>query len=192
MFLRAYSGDEGQSPSTQYIATPRVTAGFVRADGLGLRVRAFIYDSESSIEHFDVSFGDIEVTDKFELGCWSGVLSGGLRGAHYKESASNDIDFTGFGPVIGASLTRPLQGNLHLVGSARYSVVFGRDSVFNERETNTITEVSLGTEYRRSVCGTNELFLRSAWETQYWAQVADADEGDFGLVGYSFAIGITR
>ena len=113
-------------------------------------------------DDYDVSYGDIEVTDKFQLGCWERCALRSVCAAVTTKRATRTSTLPVLVRLLALLCRRNLSGNLHLIGAARYSVLFGNDSVFAERETNTIGEIQLGTEYRRCMCGTSEMFLRSA------------------------------
>ena len=193
LFLRPFGSDGGTFDNgNQYNPGVRLAGGFVRGDGLGLRARWFSYGSNAIDPDgdFDAYYADLELTDKFGLGCWEATVSGGLRYAEFTQPVSQDGMF-GLGPQIGIELTRQVRSNLYLFTSARTSMLFGQEQFDNEDDTFSISEMQLGVEFRRDLGGA-AFFVRTAVEGQYWSAVANDDEEDLGLIGGVFAVGITR
>ena len=143
---------------------------------------------------------DFEVTDRFQLGHWDGLLSGGLRYADYQEFGFFDAEQMddSVGLVLGVELYRPVIGGLSIYGHARYSFQFaetGLDNGFPMEDTLfSIGETQLGVEWSRCGPAGGNWFVRGAVETQYWSggTIGDGDSEDLGLIGGVFAVGITR
>lgn len=104
VLLRPYHS-EGDSPGFNFFSAPRVWLGYTGERGLGARVRWFNYQADnpgnddSDISDLDITVLDFELTDKFRLGHWNGILSGGLRYADYEEI--NNSDYSAMEDSVG-------------------------------------------------------------------------------------------
>jgi hypothetical protein len=164
---------------------------------------------------------DVEATVAFQLGSrWSGIVSGGVRYAECthradevlldgsSNSANAGFDDS-FGPVVGLEMKRFVTQRLSLFAATRASMQFGdtknnfvaRDAtgavlfeniLTRENQTFSISEIQLGAQWDRPIGGDALLFLRGAFEGQYWVSSAGGGSADLGLVGGQFAIGIAR
>lgn len=193
LFLRPFGSDDGTFDNgNQYNPGVRLAGGFVRGDGLGVRARWFSYGSNAIDPDgdFDAYYADLELTDKFGLGCWEATVSGGVRYAEFTQPVDQAGMF-GLGPQIGIELARPVTSNLYLFTAARTSMLFGTEQFDQQDDAFSISEIQLGVEFRRDLGGA-QFFVRSALEGQYWSAVANDNEEDLGLVGGVFAVGITR
>lgn len=206
-FLKPYQS-EGESPGFDHEAAPRVSMGYTGNEGLGVRVRWFDYETVNPanigvpalIEKFDLDVVDVEVTDKFRLGHWDGLLSGGLRYADYEEFGFFDADRMNdsLGPVIGVELSRNVNSKLQLFGLARASLQFAGDGVDNGRPMSnmffSISEIQIGAERTLREVRGGRVFIRGAFEAQRWSGgvIGDGDSEDLGLIGGTVAIGIAR
>ena len=173
-----------------------------------MRARWFEYENlnpdnvgvPTLIESFDLTMVDVEVTDKFKLGHWNGLISGGLRYADYKEFGFFDADqmTDSLGPVIGIELTRCVDDKWSLFGLARTSLQFADHGLDNGAPmTNlffTITEIQLGAERTLRRVHGGHWFIRGVFEAQRWSGgvIGDGDTEDLGLIGGTVAIGFTR
>ena len=151
---------EGEAPGFDHDPAARLWVGYTGDQGLGVRARWFEYENLNPenvgvpflIESFDLTMVDVEVTDKFKLGHWEGLISGGLRYADYKEFGFFDADqmTDSLGPVIGLELTRCVNDRWSLFGIARTSLQFADHGLDNDDPvTNlffSITEIQLGAE----------------------------------------------
>ncbi len=201
---------EGQGSNFAYQAAPRFWLGYQFEGGLGFRARYFEYDKQASTPGSNMYDGfhmvnfDLELTDTFELGKWSGLISGGVRFTEYREeydAAGTDFEEMAgdnIGLVLGIEGYRPVTSNVYLFGLTRGSI-----SVFDKRvsETGTILgndysffiwELQLGAEYRYPICGTSYLFARAAAEAQVWSGIGDDDSEDITLFGGLFSVGLAR
>ncbi len=201
---------EGQGSNFAYQAAPRFWLGYQFEGGLGFRARYFEYDKQASSLGTNVYDGfhmvnfDLEFTDTFDLGKWSGLISGGVRFTEYREeydAAGTDFkELAGdnIGLVLGIEGYRPITCNVYLFGLTRGSV-----SIADRRVSDTgtilatdvsffIWELQLGAEYRYPICGTSYLFARAAAEAQVWSGIGDDDTEDITLFGGLFSVGLAR
>ncbi|MBC8355650.1 MAG: hypothetical protein H8E66_27035 [Planctomycetes bacterium] len=207
LFLKPFQS-EGEAPGFDYQPAHRVSLGWTGGNGLGVRVRWFDYHNRNLnnvgvpplIEDFDLSVVDFEVTDKFQLGHWEGLLSGGVRFADYEELGFFDGDQMddSLGPVIGVQLNRQVTERLAMFALARDSFQFAPRGLDNgtpmEDMTFNIAEVQLGVQWTTCRDKGGNWLIRGAFESQYWSGgvIGDGDTEDMGLVGGTFAVGVTR
>ncbi|MCC9609393.1 hypothetical protein LOC68_05435 [Blastopirellula sp. JC732] len=197
---------EGEAPGFDYHAAPRISLGYTGEKGLGFNVRWFDYDaSNPNANFFDTSdiqltVVDFEINDKFELGHWQGLISGGLRYADYQEFSFGDFETMedSWGPVLGVQLTRPLTEHFAIFATARSSFQYAANGLDNgfvvEDMTFTISELQLGAQFTRPGRWGGEWYFRGAFEGQYWSggTIGDGDTEDLSLAGGMLAIGLTR
>ena len=201
---------EGQGSNFAYQAAPRFWLGYQFEGGLGIRARYFEYDKTASTpgsnfyDAFHMVNFDLEVTDTFSLGKWSGLIAGGVRFTEYREeydtTGTDFEELTGgpFGLLVGVELYRPVTDNLYLFGLTRgsISIADGRTTetgaILGNDYTFYIWELQLGAEYRRYLQGTAYLFARVAAEAQVWSGIGDDDTEDITLFGGLFSVGLAR
>lgn len=164
---------------------------------------------------------DIEATAAFRLGCqWNGIVSGGVRYAECTQRSDEVFDDgsstsaiagydDSFGPVLGIELQRIVTDRISLFAVARESIQFGdtrndfvaRDNTGavlfetnlpRENQTFSISEIQLGAQWQRPIGQDALLFMRGAFEGQYWFSSVGNGTSDLGLIGGQFAIGIAR
>lgn len=185
---------EGSAKTSQYNAAYRLSAGWMGHCGLGARVRWFEYSVETDREDYNLYGLDAEMTGDYQLGCsWNGLLALGVRHSNFEEV--HDANVRAWGPSVTAELRRSLINNIDLFGSARYAILFGQDhEPGNDTRdiTNAYSELQVGFECHRCLCGSRTLFVRAAAEGQHWNGSTDRDTEDFGLFGGTFAVGIAR
>lgn len=194
----------GDAEGLGYATAPRLWIGWTGASGLGLRVRWFEYQvANPEAPSFTTGIGldtiDLEMCDTFRFAeHWSGQLSGGLRYAQYRESYATDetSDYFGsLGPVVGLEFQRHLSDRLSLFTLGRESFLFGdyRASWDHRDTVYAVSELQLGSQWRKPLQGTNSLIVRCAFEGQFWSMVSGGlGHGAFGLVGGTFAVGFER
>lgn len=200
---------EGETPGYNFKSSFRVWLGWTRDDGLGFRVRWFDYNDHHPgnsgfaaglIESIDITVVDLEVTDKFQLAHWYGLLSGGLRYANYEEFGFTDADemYDSLGMVLGVELNRPLGHCWSIVSLARGSIQFAGEGLLNDNPMSNLTfhifETQLGVRRVWHRSKERDWFIQSAFESQYWSGgvIGDGDSEDLGLIGFTFGFGTTR
>jgi len=120
--------------------------------------------------------------------------------------------FVGLGPTISIEARRPFGCHWRLFSSARGSVVFGdgeshqttatdldlttptNSNLESERDdVLTIGELQVGVEWVGEWWDGGHLFCRTTLEGQVWqgAGSANTEDGDMGLFGFSFMLGVT-
>ena len=212
LYLRPYSS-LGLVTTTKYNAAPRLTASYTRPDGLGGRVRLFNYSANNlgAIQGYDIFTVDAEVTNQFQLGNWSGIVSGGTRFANAEERITAlsflggptvgpaSLSMNGWGPIVGVELYCPLRNNLSLYGTARYSMLFGRTFATggmlvggSAPQTSNVAELQLGVQYVRDGLGSTQFIARAGYEGQYWRSTNVGGLNDLGLSGGVFSFGFLR
>lgn len=190
LFLRPFQS-EGEAETTEYRVAPRLTAGWTGDSGMGVRVRWFDYGVTTDDSDFNLTAFDAEITGNYQLGCnWSGLLALGARYNKYEEV--DDVKFNGWGPSVAAELRRNVFRNIDLFGAARYSLLIGENQDDNFDSCQSYSELQVGGEWHRCLCGTTRLVVRTALETQYWSGPGNDDTEDLALFGGNFGIGITR
>jgi hypothetical protein len=183
--------DDGQDAA--YTGS-RYSLGYMNDYGRSIRGRYFEYASlddtpgngELRIEQFD-----LEYAGRFTLGCnWRGEIIVGGRWMYLETPQIRRWDDT-IGPVFGAGVWSGFCDWMSLYCRGRQSFQFGRE-VFERAVTDTfsVSELGLGMELSCDVRNA-ALFFRTGFEAQYLASVRD-DEEDYGLVGYTFGLGMSR
>lgn len=164
---------------------------------------------------------DFEATAAFQWGSrWSGLVSGGVRYAECMNRADENFDDgssnaaiagydDSFGPVAGLELQRIVTDRVSLFTTVRQSIQFGdtrndflaRDntgallftsSLPRENQTFSISEIQLGAQWQRPIGTDALLFVRGAFEGQYWCSSGGSGASDLALIGGQLAIGISR
>jgi hypothetical protein len=149
-------------------------------------------------------YGSVEQRYTARLRNAAGVLAGSLDFEHRLE---------GIGPTFAVETRRPLGANVTLFANARGSLLFGPNSVtfaggedldlLNPFQTTSTTlqddilpigEIQLGGEWRSTASAWGQVFAHGAFETQLWSGAGNASslDGNLGLVGWSFGIGLVR
>ena len=209
-------------------ASPRAWLGYSNSEGLGLRARYWQFDHSVSgssdvagrddSARFDVYVLDGELTSSEWIGQhWDVTLAGGLRYVEYEETRVSttratgaifryhEFGFSGLGPTLAASVSRPLGGGFSIFADSRASVVVGDEReivtgpVEEDRESDNIRligDLQLGSQWSRPIRGGGEFFVRAASEAHYWDTFSGEDFFDggesVGFAGVSFAVGIAR
>ena len=198
LILRPFQSDQG-SASTGTQAAPRIALGYTRSDGLGIRLRWFEYsdvypEPGGDLAEIDFTYLDFEITDRFDLSQWDGILSAGIRVAEFDEVHDLDVEanFDGAGLLLGVEMNRQITCNWSLFLLGRESLVYGSEYDDDGYMLMSITELQLGAEYRWPWRGTADGFIRIAGECQYLSGLSDDDVEDFGVAGVTLALGFTR
>jgi hypothetical protein len=211
-----------ESTSFDFEASPRITLGYAKPSGLGVRVRYWEYDQfeESQFPPEGVGIDtytiDVEVYESFLLGrCWCAELAGGVRYNEFEEQLINtDLkvnSFHGWGGVLGAELTRKLGCYGALYGRVRGAILVddkfilddGGDQIFLSDVNVGVVELGLGYEVCKKLACGSTLFARGGMEWQTWYNYSSAFEdtsslddfsgpSDVGFYGPSVAVGFYR
>lgn len=149
-------------------------------------------------------YGSVEQRYAARLLNGAGTLAGSLDFDHRLE---------GIGPTFAVETRRPLGANLTLFANARGSLLFGQNKATfaggedldlltpfrtsyasSQEDILPIGEIQLGAEWRSPKSAAGQFFVRSAFETQFWSGAGNASslEGNLGLIGCSFGIGLLR
>lgn len=165
----------------------------MNACGRSWRVRYFEFADPNfdGNDYLQLEYLDLEYAGRFTLGCnWRGEIGAGLRWAQFDQQDANDYNDT-IGLLIGGQLRGPCFFGLESYGIARHSIQVGTEDDDDYYGTFTITELQLGLEYQRCMCG-GIGFARGFLEAQSWQGPEDAAGEDVGLFGFGFALGMTR
>lgn len=202
-FLKAYQSG-GLAAGFPCEAAPRVWLGVTTDRGWGVRARWFDYHATAAppaiwLTDVDLSTLDLEITGAFQLGCqWSGLLSGGVRYAEYREAGAGGLrdDSASLGPVLGLEVQRQLTDRLSLFALGRESLLFGRarsPAPAYQDIVSAVTELQLGTQWQQPWYGSTFWFVRGALEGQFWANASGIlGHAALGLAGGTLAIGLDR
>jgi hypothetical protein len=174
---------------------------------------------------------DLELTDALRLGDkWDLLLSAGYRYVEYREANTADVTIVGLTPIIsatgfesqsygmtiGGELRRALGQRFALFGSARGSILFGKeDEVFvlgipllagligtgdlTEREDDnvkSILEFQVGGQWQYEFGNGSLLFVRGSVESQIWDNFSGVpilnSSASTGFFGFGIGVGIAR
>jgi len=226
-------GDPGShSVDMETRFAPRYTLGYLGGDGAGIRARFWgdydqrgipsnpVFRGDEAL-YTEASTLDLEVFDTFALRDYDLELSLGVQSANFFEGMSNDPGInpvagfneskgtTGWGPVVGAKLSRQLGASTAGFVKARHSLLMTNsatvdgsdDLAFQDGAIGGITEIGFGLEHSR-VVGNTEITLRGGYEWQRWhnfgftfedahAQDDPSGPGDAGFNGFLVGVGIT-
>ncbi len=199
VILRPYQS-EGEAPGFDAEAAPRVIAGLVNDDGLGIRFRWFDWSAFNPnnvaqppfIERISLETIDVELTQSFARGNLSGVASAGYRYADYREFGFFDADDmrNSNGLVVGLELAHRFTDDILLFGKGRYSLQYAsKGTETGTPRSNlffTTAELQLGAEATLwRFDGGGRVFVRGAAEAQSWSggTIGDGDQEDLGLFG---------
>ncbi len=194
LLLLRMADSDGSVQENDYASGSRYTLGYTNHSGQSLRVRYFEYANQEQPngDRFLVENLDVEYGGRFTLGCnWQGELTIGARWAElFWEEGTDDYD-DALGPLAGISLRSNLFRSVDLYASGKQAYMIGRNvEDNNEFQTFAISELAFGVEVTRDV-GAAAAFARAGVEAQYYHSIAD-DAEDVGLLGGTFALGITR
>lgn len=205
-------------PQLNFEPAYRLTAGRQMSDGLGARMRYFEFNrgdtTPAGTLGVQARYLDAELTQTVDFRSWNLLFSGGLRYAQYQANNSLFLgnvgtgvtsDFNGFGSTFGGQASRNLNqsGSLRLVTAARWSTVFGNNSVVDGGVPSSvrdnlinIMEINIGTQYRRQLRNGSTLVLGGGLEAQNWVGVLANGGGDdmynAGFAGFTSSFGIMR
>jgi hypothetical protein len=198
LLFRGYNS-EVNADNNSYEDGSRYEIGYMNACGASWRARYFEHenpDFNTDDDYLQLEYIDVEYAGRFTLGCnWRGELSAGVRWAEVDTDNDNSYSDS-LGPVLGLHLRGPCWCGLSTYGNLRQSYQFGQE---NGRDTPSfdfghfaVSEVQLGLEYQTCACG-GVAFARSFVEAQSWRGIDDQDDfADVGLMGFGFALGLTR
>lgn len=197
LFLRVYES-EGGFNNGNYDEGFRFWLGWQGAGGLGARIRYFDFDSISDDDDtFESELVDLEVYDAIRIGCnWELNVGGGLRYADVAidEDDEGEDSITGVGPVLSVELLRHVGERAALYAIARESIIVGDGfdgGSTEEDQTIAISEIQLGLQGHRVMDSGALLFGRVGWETQWYDELVDGENGA-ALMGAAFSAGIMR
>ena len=198
-----------------YDVSPRFIGGFSNANGVGGRVRYWLWDHHSNPGpspeapfRLYVQALDLETTMLARLGSADLMLFGGTRygRVEHKDNDDEGMTFEGIGPTLGVDLMLPIRcRNLSLLAGIRYSALFGhtRYTAPGRGEDDLVTglDTQLGVQYSRCVAK-GSLNVRAFVESQLWAggtqnprtgldSVTSSNE-DLGFLAYVFGIEYVR
>jgi hypothetical protein len=212
---------------------PRVWLSRATPDGWTLRARYWQFDHASEPRWVTTVPGpryrvfadvkadtvDLELAQKWKLGCWSLLVGGGARYVTIQQSiqATETPDrwfkrLDAIGPTFaleGQRVTRlscfsvfaNFRGSL-LSGKARWA---SPGEVQDTDDIGSILEMQIGGELKWQFCRRGALFLRSGWEQQVWlgagsffssagvpaGEILDIhpDDHDLGFMGFFVSLG---
>jgi hypothetical protein len=141
--------DDGEGAEFDFEKTPRITVGWVREDGLGVRARYWEFDHNAaalgpdevgSRLDVDTYTFDFELFDTFCLNRnWDLELSAGIRYCDFLEvmvdgdAAEVRLNaFNGFGGVASAELRRCIGTSGHIWVRARMAILMDDKDIFND------------------------------------------------------------
>jgi hypothetical protein len=173
--------------------TPRLTAGWVRNDGLGIRARwwEFVHRQDAvegggSAVDVDTYTFDVELFDTFCLNRnWDLEIAGGIRTCEFDEvlldiPGDNEVrvnNFTGFGVVTSAELRRVIGQNGNIWVRGRSAILMDDKDIFNtsgdQQEllldvTVGMTELAIGYDYVAPLQNGAYAFVGVQAEWQNW------------------------
>ena len=185
------SGYEGQDYETGY----RISLAY-QADksSWGYRLRYFDFEGTNRGGDFEdgpeIQTVDLEAFKPITLGSWSGEYSVGLRYLDIEEpyGTSLDVDYSGFGPVVGIDLTRDLSGPWSVYVNGRASYLFGDDDADSAPDDAPVLELGAGIQRTLNIgnCGG---YVRLGVEAHRYFELA-YDETDGDLFGGVLAFGV--
>ena len=235
-----------EEPEFSYEPAWRLWLGYEFAGGFGVRTRYFQFDHTASattvfpagtgVSPLNFAYGlethvfDLELTDALRLGDkWDLLLSAGYRYVEYRENNVANITALGapitlatgfesqsYGMTIGGELRRALGQRFALFGSARGSVLFGKeDEVFvvgltipglvagsldlTEREDDnvkSILEFQVGGQWEYEFGNGSLLFVRGSVESQIWDNFSGtpilSSSASTGFFGFGIGLGLSR
>ena len=129
---------------------------------------------------------DFTVSDDFQWNEFDLTYSLGLRYMDLEEpySGSFDVNYEGYGPVVGLSATHEFIGPLSLYGEAEASFLFGDDSEEYVPDETFTWKIGVGLQYDFE-CGA---YMKLGYEFQQYANMA-YDTNDFSVDGLVLSVG---
>jgi hypothetical protein len=188
-------GVDGLDPEEfDFEPTLRLTAGWVRDDGLGVRLRYWEFDHNSNNDgdderlFVDTYTFDFELFDTFCLNRnWDLEIAAGIRYNEFSEVMFDpqgpDVRlnaFQGFGVLAGAELRRCIGTSGVVWVRARASILMDDKDIFNNENANNpqqerlldatvgMTELAFGYDYVMPMCNGSYAFAGVQAEWQNW------------------------
>jgi hypothetical protein len=191
---RVGTGEVGDDADAEFEMTPRLTVGYVRCDGLGVRARYWQFDHAIDVVEnagsalvVDTYTFDFEVFDTFCLNpSWDLELAAGIRYTDFLEvmadiPGDNDIrfnEFTGFGGVVSAELRRCIGTSGNIWFRTRSAILMDDKTILNDPGqgqfvqlvdvTVGMTEIAFGYDYVMPICCGGYYFAGIQAEWQNW------------------------
>lgn len=207
-----FGSGTGRLLDTEYQAGVRYVLGYVSDSGLGVRGRYWSFDNSAdyappfapAVFGIQVRAADAEVTVAQRLRHFDLELSGGVRYGQLEYTNApltlygpGTVKFEGVGPTASLDARRTLgNSGFSLFGNVRGSVMIGdihtASLLLNipagsiEDEIMTVFENQLGVAWNHNLTNQMVLEVRTAWETQYWANTTLED--DFYGIGSNLAL----
>jgi hypothetical protein len=190
--------DPPENVEFDFETTPRITVGWVRDDGLGVRARYWEFDHNAAAFgpgevgtdiQVDTFTFDFEAFDTFCLNRnWNLELAAGVRYVEFLEvmhdlppnGEGNETrlnSFSGWGGVASAELRRCIGANGNLWVRARLAILMDDKDIFNDNggqqvrlldATVGMTELAFGYDYVMPLCGGAYAFAGVQAEWQNW------------------------
>jgi len=187
---------EGNYGNNDYQPGARIWAGVQRADGLGVRIRWFDFTQSIGGEVVDIENLDLELTDAFSVGNWSGLISGGFRYTEFHGDAGafgdDNVNSFGTGLTVGLQLNRHLTDRASIFASIQESILYGNETTEPMDDiVFSMTEIQLGVQVNRCT-NYGTAFFRTGVEAQLYSAVSDGDSEDVGLFGLFATVGVMR
>lgn len=128
-------------------------------------------------------------------------------GGNILDTLDSTSDFRGFGPKFGIEYYRPLGHTpLEFITSFNGTGLFGRRDQFVNNTTDlvqrrfgadefvTVLDFTSGLQYKKTIAENRSWFARVAFVHQSWLGGGTAvdPQGDFGLKGFTFGVGLNR
>lgn len=190
LLMLAWHDTDGDDDQSHVYSGSRYTMGYMTGCGRAFQVRYFEFNShETPTSQLFIEHLDFEYAGRFTLGCnWNGQIT---LGGRWASLGTPQRDWNGtLGPVIGVGLRSDIRTWLALYGNFRQSIQFGIEGVENNLKPFAISEIALGVELSKRMRNTTG-FFRLGFEAQQYECVRD-DEEDYGLYGYTLAVGVRR
>jgi len=207
-----FGSGTGRLLDTSYQTGVRYVLGYVSDSGLGVRGRYWSFDNSTGYSPpfapamfgIHVQAADTEVTMAQRMRHIDLEFSGGLRYGQLKYTnppltlyGPGTVSFEGVGPTASLNAQRSLgNSGFSLFGNVRGSVMIGdirtASLLLNipagsiEDEVMTVFENQLGVAWNYHLTNQMLLEVRTAWETQYWAN--STLEDDFYGIGSNLAL----
>lgn len=207
-----FGSGTGRLLETEYQTGVRYVLGYVSDSGLGIRGRYWSFDNSTSYSPpyapnmfgIQVQAADTEITLAQRMRHIDLEFSGGLRYGQLEYTnppltlyGPGTVKFEGVGPTASLNARRSLgNSGFSLFGNVRGSVMIGDIQTASlllnipagtvEDEVMTVFENQLGVAWNHDLTKQLQLEVRTAWETQYWAN--STLEDDFYGIGTNLAL----
>lgn len=178
----------------------RLTAGYERADGLGVRFRWFSFKNTQplpgpDVDGLELDAYDLELTQAISFCNLYGTASVGYRHAEYTAftvDPANDPDeaLNLDGITLGVDLNRDLTDRVALFTRMQYSMLYGDDNGSNDSPKTLMgwTEVQAGVQYSVNM-DVATVTVRTGIEAQRHEGGFNDDTEDTGLIGGFISFG---